>query len=50
LTISPVEVELVAGHAYNFVLKKGNPGDPIRFQLEKVNAWNPTTGGTNTVI
>ena len=50
LTITPDVVELVAGHAYNFVFKKGNPGDPIKFQLEKVNDWDPATGGTDTNI
>ena len=50
LTITPNEVELVAGHAYNFVFKKGNPGDPIKFQLNVVDQWDPATGGTDKNI
>lgn len=50
LTITPNVVELVAGHAYNFVFKKGNPGDPIKFQLNVVNQWDPATGGTDKNI
>lgn len=50
LTITPNVVELVAGHAYNFVFKKGNPGDPIKFQLNVVDQWDPATGGTDKNI
>ena len=50
LTITPNVVELVAGHAYNFVFKKGYPGDPIMFQLNVVNQWDPATGGTDKNI
>lgn len=50
LTITPDVVELVAGHAYNFVFKKGNPGDPIKFQLNEVNEWDPNAAGTVTPI
>ncbi|MBO5824489.1 MAG: fimbrillin family protein [Prevotella sp.] len=28
------------GHAYNFVIKMGNPGEPIKFSVEKVNGWD----------
>ena len=50
LKITPDVVELVAGHAYNFVFKKGNPGDPIKFQLNVVDQWDPATGGTDKNI
>jgi hypothetical protein len=40
LKITPNVVELVAGNAYNFVFKKGNPGDVIRFELETVKVWD----------
>lgn len=50
LVANPASIILEAGHAYNFVLSKGNPGDPIKFELEKVSDWNPATGGTNTPI
>ena len=35
-----VAVTLEAGTAYNFNLKKGNPGEPIKFTVTSVNAWN----------
>ena len=31
---------LLSGSAYNFVISLGNPGDPIQFDVEKVNAWD----------
>lgn len=34
------------GCAYNFVIKLGNPGEPIEFTVTKVNDWNPAAGGT----
>ena len=30
---------LVSGSSYNFVISLGNPGDPIQFDVEKVNDW-----------
>ena len=50
LEANPASITLEAGHAYNFILSKGNPGDPIKFALETVNAWDPATGGTDTTI
>ena len=32
--------DLNPGHAYNFVIKMGNPGEPIKFSVEKVNGWD----------
>lgn len=31
---------LVSGSSYNFVISLGNPGDPIQFDVEKVNDWD----------
>lgn len=50
LVANPASITLEAGHAYNFVLSKGNPGDTIKFELQEVNAWNPATGGTDTPV
>ena len=50
LVANPASITLEAGHAYNFVLSKGNPGDTIKFELQEVNAWNPTTGGTDQTL
>lgn len=33
---------LVSGSSYNFVISLGNPGDPIQFDVEKVNDWDQT--------
>lgn len=38
LTAAPVTLE--SGHAYNFIIKMENPGKPIQFSVEKVNAWD----------
>lgn len=50
LEATPASITLEAGHAYNFILSKGNPGEPIKFALEEVKDWSPTTDGTNTPI
>lgn len=31
---------LKSGHAYNFIIKMANPGEPIQFTVEKVNGWD----------
>ena len=49
-TINPALITLEAGKAYNFIISKGNPGEPIKFALEKVNNWDPETGGTDTSV
>lgn len=33
-------ITLVAGHAYNFILSKGAPGDLISFTVTGVNGWS----------
>lgn len=33
---------LLSGAAYNFVISLGNPGDPIQFDVVKVNDWDQT--------
>ncbi len=38
-TIDTDEIELVQGHSYNFVVSLGNPGEPIKFDVVKVNDW-----------
>ena len=35
----PTTVTLEAGHAYNFLISLGNPGDPIEFTVTDVNGW-----------
>lgn len=37
LTASRVTLE--SGHAYNLIIRMENPGDPIRFSVEKVESW-----------
>lgn len=49
LTASPASITLEAGHAYNFILSKGNPGEPIKFALKEVNGWD-LTNVTDTTI
>ena len=39
------EVKLEAGHAYNFIISKGNPGSEIKFALETVYGWKPIEEG-----
>lgn len=39
-TITANNITLAAGNAYNFVIKLGNPGEPIQFTVDKINDWN----------
>lgn len=39
----PVNVELKAGTAYNFIIEKGAPGDKIEFTVNEVNEWDAPT-------
>lgn len=41
------EVKLEAGHAYNFIISKGNPGSKIKFALETVNGWDTDINDDN---
>lgn len=41
-TIQTGGLTLNSGHAYNFIVSLGNPGDPIQFDLEKVSGWEKT--------
>ena len=38
------------GLSYNFVIEKGNPGDPIKFGVETVNGWLPTDAPENVEV
>lgn len=38
-TITANNITLAAGNAYNFVIKLGNPGEPIQFTVTNVNGW-----------
>ena len=49
-TIAPTSITLEAGHAYNFVISKGNPGEVIKFTVTEVHQWNPDTGGTDVPL
>ena len=50
LTINPAnDITLQAGHAYNFIIEKGAPGEVIMFSVKQVNTWDPA-GGTDTEI
>ena len=42
--------EFKQGLSYNFVIEKGNPGDPIKFGVETVNGWLPTSGPENVEV
>ena len=42
-TITAENVALEAAKAYNFVISLGNPGDPIQFDVVKVNDWDEKT-------
>ena len=48
-TINGVSANLQAGNAYNFVITKGNPGEPIKFSVQQVNTWTPDTATNVTV-
>ena len=41
-TVNTNVIELEEGGAYNFVISLGNPGEPIKFDVEKVNDWDET--------
>lgn len=34
-----IEITLERGHAYNFIIELGNPGETINFSVEKVSGW-----------
>ena len=38
-TITSQEIALESGKAYNFNIKLGNPGDPITFNVDKIQDW-----------
>lgn len=42
-------VTFAPGHAYNFKISKGNPGDAIKFTVTDVDTWS-TTGGGGSLI
>ena len=37
------EVQIEKGCSYNFLIKLGNPGEPIKFSVDKVNGWSENT-------
>ena len=39
--------KIEAGHAYNFVIKLGNPGEPIKFTVESITDWDTDHDGYN---
>ena len=39
--------KIEAGHAYNFVIKLGNPGEPIKFTVESITDWDYNHDGYN---
>lgn len=41
-TVNSDVIKLDEGGAYNFVVSLGNPGEPIKFDVEKVNDWDET--------
>ena len=40
LELEGVKVNLQAGHAYNFIIEKGAPGEVIKFSVQNVNGWS----------
>ena len=46
-TITPSEINLEAGKAYNFIFTKGNPGETIKFSVAAVTAWDETHDNYN---
>ena len=48
--ITASNLELEPGHAYNFIFSLGNPGDPIKFDLETVTGWNTSHSNYNTEL
>ena len=49
-TITSQEMTLEAGKAYNFNLKMGNPGEPITFDVNKVEDWETNHDDYNKEI
>lgn len=43
------KANLKAGHAYNFVIKLGNPGEPIEFSVESIKGWTPNPAEETTM-
>ena len=41
------EKKIEAGHAYNFVIKLGNPGEPIQFTVNEIKDWDYNHTGYN---
>ena len=39
--------KIEAGHAYNFVIKLGNPGEPIQFTVNEIKDWDYNHDGYN---
>lgn len=37
------EVQIKKGCSYKFLIKLGNPGEPIKFSVDKVNDWSENT-------
>ncbi|MBQ2858305.1 MAG: fimbrillin family protein [Bacteroidaceae bacterium] len=48
-TITASNITLAAGNAYNFVIKLGNPGEPIQFTVTNVNGWDKNNNNNNDV-
>ena len=48
-TIAADNLTIQPGNAYNFVISLGNPGEPIKFTVTKVNEWDTDhdNNGTN---
>ena len=49
-TITAENITLDAAKAYNFVISLGNPGEPIQFDVVKVNDWVTNHTGYNPGI
>ena len=39
VTVESKKVDFQPGHAYNFLIQLGNPGEPIKFTVNKVVGW-----------
>lgn len=48
-TIDTPALSLVSGQAYNFVISLGNPGEPIQFDVEKINDWDESAVALNPI-
>lgn len=40
VTAHATNVTLEAGHAYNFYIELGNPGEPIKFSVKDITGWD----------